>query len=113
MNTISGEYTPVESLLEQSRGGQVDEATKKDLALRKVCSDFESVLTSAFLKEGMKSAKELSKCDEDEEDSGSESYMDMAHEQIAEFIGSQGMMGIGKVLYESMKSRLDNAKQNH
>lgn len=81
---------------------------KKDMALKKSCQDFEGVLTSIIIKQGMKSAQEASFTTDsgDERDNGSKQYTDMANEQIGYFIGRNGMLGLGESLYKSLKSRM-------
>lgn len=105
MDGISGYSDDLLSLL----GGEKSGRSNREIELEKACNDFEAVLATTLLKEGMKTAKEIGKGgDGDEEDSGSSSYQEMAHEQIATYIGSQGMMGLGKMLYESLRHRLED-----
>ncbi len=106
MDEISALNVNVDELLNYGENLQSAKARQKDEALQKVCNDFETVLTSTFLKQGMKSARELGEVEGEEKDSGTENFKDMAYEQLADFIGQQGMMGLGKVLYQSMKEKL-------
>jgi len=80
--------------------GKVD---KKDMRLWDACNQFESIMTSMILKAGMASAKEMGKVEGEETDQGSETYQDIANEQMANFMGRQGLLGLGKLLYENVK----------
>lgn len=103
-------YNPVlgvNSLIDP--GKENGKAAAEDAKLKKVCNEFEAVLTSIILKEGLKSAQEMDGVDESE-DNGSKKYNEMAYEQIAYFIGKQGMMGLGNMIYHKVKEQLD--KQN-
>ena len=104
MDAISS-AAQMHELLNRSSVGSAEAApTPQQRELRRVCNDFEAVLTSKLLKEGMQSAKELG--GEQEEDSGCESFKEIANEQIAAFIGRQGMLGLGNMLYNATKDRL-------
>lgn len=86
---------------------------KKDMALKKSCQDFEGVLTSIIIKQGMKSAQEASFATDadDDRDNGSKQYIEMANEQIGYHIGRNGMLGLGESLYNSLKSRMQEIKK--
>ncbi len=71
--------------------------------LKKACKDFETTLTTMMLKEGMKSAKSMGN---DDMDSGSSTYMDMANEQMASFISQESSLGLADMLYSQVKKRL-------
>ncbi len=105
MDEISALNVNIDELLKYGENLHDAKAREKDAALQKVCNDFEAVLTSTFLKQGMKSAREMGEVEGEEKDSGTENFKDMAYEQMADFIGQQGMMGLGKVLYHAMKER--------
>tara|TARA_B110001469_G_scaffold68067_1_gene64883 strand:+ start:47 stop:385 length:339 start_codon:yes stop_codon:yes gene_type:complete len=74
----------------------------EDLELRKATTEFEAVLTSTILKEGMNSAMEMNS---EDRDNGSKTYMEIANEQMSLFVGRSGMIGIGDQLYRDIKLR--------
>ncbi len=98
----------LQELLKYSRTETADEKqmTPKQQALRRACNDFEAVLTTKLLKEGMETAKGLGGSDDEDTDKGAESFKEMANEQIATFIGRQGMLGLGKMLYNATKNQI-------
>lgn len=98
----------MQELLKYSRIQANDERqmTPKQLELRRACNDFEAVLTTKMLKEGMQTAKGLGGSEDEEGDSGSETFKELANEQIATFIGRQGMLGLGDMLYNATKNRI-------
>lgn len=77
-------------------------AEVQDKELREVCCEFEAVLTSQLLKEGMKSGQALGN---EEDDKGSEMFKEMAFEQIAYFVGRQGVLGIADHITESIRQK--------
>lgn len=85
------------------------------LKLRNACNDFEAVLTSTILKEGLNNAKEMGKVcgDDEEEDNAGSKYTEMANEQMAYFIGKQGILGVGDFLYNSLKDRIALEETNN
>ena len=86
--------------------GRQEKLGKEDQQLKDACNSFESLMTSMIMKEGMKSAQEMGKLDGDEErDQGSETYMEIASEQMADYMGKQGIMGLGELLYQSVKTK--------
>ncbi|OGV54719.1 MAG: hypothetical protein A2X49_09600 [Lentisphaerae bacterium GWF2_52_8] len=82
----------------------------EEMRLKKACRDFESVLTSIVLKEGLKSASEMGKGEAGDNDAGSETYKEIANEQMAYFVGQQGVLGIGEMLFNSLKTRMREFK---
>jgi len=78
----------------------------EDMELRNACSEFEAVLTSTILKEGMNAAQQMNA---DDRDNGSKTYMEMANEQMAMFVGRSGMIGIGDQMYRDIKMRENGA----
>ena len=99
----------LETLIERSKAEPSDRKTAEEKALRKACNEFEAVLTTKILKEGMKSAKELGGDDDEDHDKGSDSFREMAYEQIAGFIGRQGTLGLGDKLFNTLKKRLKDS----
>lgn len=74
--------------------------------LKETCREFEAVMVSLVLKEGLNGAQEMSASPSDEEDSGSKTFKQFAYEQMSYCIGKTGMLGLGDHLYESMKGKL-------
>jgi Rod binding domain-containing protein len=105
-------YDPVAGINSLKKFDGNHEAGKK-AELKAACQEFEAVLTSIILKEGMQSAKEMSKVDggANDEDKGSQMYIDMAHEQMAYYVGKNGMLGLGDTIYNSLESRMGKEVQ--
>ena len=101
INTDILSLQPKQNLQTNSNGNQRMEARQAEL--KKACKDFETTLTTMMLKEGMKSAKSMGN---EEMDSGSSTYMDMANEQMASFISQESSMGLADMLYAQVKTRL-------
>lgn len=81
---------------------KADEATK-DAKLREIGQEFEAHLVSQVMKQGLKSAQNL--FDDKEQDSGSRSYMDMANEQMAHYIGKHTNIGIADMMFNHLKEQ--------
>lgn len=80
---------------------------KEDAQLKQSCRDFESVMTSILLKEGLRAAQASSFAEgEDTRDNASKQYTEIANEQIGTFIGKTGLLGIGDYLYKSVKHQM-------
>jgi Rod binding domain-containing protein len=77
--------------------------------LKGACQEFEAVLTSIIMKEGLRSAQEAGKSisGDDDGDKGSQQYVEIANEQMAYFIGKRGMLGLGDSIYESVRNKMD------
>ncbi len=73
----------------------------KDAQLKQACNDFEAVMTSQIMKQGLKAAQAIN--DNEEKDKGSEAYKDMANDQIAHHIGKQGLLGLADMIYTETK----------
>jgi len=103
MDCISG-ATGLEGLL----GKDAKETDPQKLKLKQTCREFEAVMVSIVLKEGLSNAKEMGKVQgsDEEEDSGSKTFKEMAYEQMSYYIGKSGMLGLGDRLYDSMKDRV-------
>ena len=80
----------------------------EDMELKKCCTEFEAVLTSTILKEGMNSAMEMNG---DDRDNGSKTYMEIANEQMSLFVGRSGMIGLGDQLYNDIQMRRNGGMQ--
>ncbi|MDD3119231.1 MAG: hypothetical protein PHQ27_08640 [Victivallales bacterium] len=104
MEAISSSAAMQELLHRAAAGSDATAMTPQQQELRRACNEFEAVLTAKMLKEGMQSAKELG--GDEEEDSGCAGFKDMAYDQLASFIGRQGMLGLGEMLYNATKDRL-------
>ena len=72
-----------------------------DAQLKKIALDFEATLTSAILKEGLKSADSIN----DNEDKGSETFKNFAYEQMANYVGRQGILGIADSIVNSINGK--------
>lgn len=103
-------YSPLNGINSLLNPGQDSgKAAADDAKLKHVCNEFEAVLTSIILKEGLKSAQEMGESPDSEGlDNGSKKYNEMAYEQIAYFIGKQGMMGLGNMIYEKVKEQVNS-----
>ncbi|OGV34239.1 MAG: hypothetical protein A2020_04445 [Lentisphaerae bacterium GWF2_45_14] len=110
MNPIDvSSYGPALGINSLITPGKEDKAGAADAKLKSACNDFEAVLTSIILKEGLKNAQEMGDSPGGEgEDSGSKKYNEMAYEQIAYFIGRQGTMGLGQMIYEKVKEQVSS-----
>ena len=94
---------------------QLYESDPQHKKLKETCREFEAVMVSLVLKEGLNGAKEMSATPDDEEDSGTKSFKQFAYEQMSYCIGKSGMLGLGDHLYESMKDKIvaaGNKKQD-
>ncbi len=69
-----------------------------DPRLKEACKEFEGILLSMILKEGMKSAWR----DESEAGVGSENMRDFAMEQAARALGRQGAFGLAESMLAQM-----------
>lgn len=85
----------------------------KRLKLKQACSEFEAVMFSLVMKEGLKGAEELGKVpgSETDEDSGTKTFKEMAYEQMFYHVGKTGMLGLGKMLYDSLKDRVQETEK--
>ena len=70
--------------------------------IRDLAVEFEAVLVSAMLKEGLKSASQTGL---DGEESGGSTYMEVTCEQLAHFIGRQGLLGIADQIVDSLQQQ--------
>jgi Rod binding domain-containing protein len=93
---------PAPGAFSQSAGGVSPD--KRDGQLKNACNEFESVMVSLFMKEGLNSAKKMGGDDEGK-DNGCEAMKDFAMEQMTRFAAKQGAFGIGKMIYEKLKNR--------
>lgn len=80
-----------------------EKLSKDELQLKDACYSFEGVLSATILKEGLRAADEMGKSEGEEEDGGSGAYKDLANEQIANFVGNQGLLGIGELIFEKIR----------
>lgn len=95
----------MDALLERSKVSE-KKPSPNEVALKKACNDFETVLTTQILKSGMKNAEGIGGKEEEDGDKGSESFREIAYEQLAGFIGKQGTLGLGNMLFNTLKTRL-------
>ena len=82
----------------------------KELKLKHTCQEFEAVLTASILKEGLKSAQEISKGDGGEESNSANAYKDIANETMANFVGREGMLGLGDQLFMAIQQKAKAVK---
>jgi peptidoglycan hydrolase FlgJ len=71
-------------------------------SLREAAKGFESIMITTVMKQGMKTAREIS----EEEGESSNQYMDMAYDQLAQYMGDTMNVGLADMLYENLKNRL-------
>ena len=105
MNNIGAINT---AMIHQFEGVKKSEKalSPKELELKRTCQEFEAVLTASILKEGLRSAQELSKGDgSDESSSSANAYKDMANETMANFVGREGMLGLGDQLFKAIQQK--------
>jgi Rod binding domain-containing protein len=107
-------YDPAAGINSLKKFENNSESVKKE-QLKEACQEFEAVLTGIILKEGMQSAQEMSKVEgSSDEDRGSQMYKDMAYEQMAYYVGKNGMLGLGETIYNSLEGRMtDNVQQQN
>jgi Rod binding domain-containing protein len=86
-----------------NQAAENEKLTPKQMELKNTCNEFEAVLTSLIMKEGMQSAQNMA---ENDMDNGSKTFMQMANEQMAYYTGKAGMLGFGDILYENVKHRI-------
>ena len=80
----------------------VADPARSDEKIREIAVEFEAVLVSAMLKEGLKSASQTGL---DGEESGGSTYMEVTCEQLAHFIGRQGLLGIADQIVDSLQQQ--------
>jgi Rod binding domain-containing protein len=80
--------------------------TKADDELRRVSKEFEAIMVSSIMKQGFKTAREIS---EDGGQDSSSKFMDMAYDQLADFMGRNAGMGLSDLIYQSLKQKGGNA----
>lgn len=85
----------------QNLSSVASEANISEQNLRKISREFEAALTSALLKEQLKSAFSM---DIDSQVSGGDTYTNFASEQIAHYLGQQQMLGISEIIQEKLKN---------
>ncbi len=75
--------------------------------LYETAREFEAVFTATMLKQGLKSASQMS-----DKDSGNSSYMDFAYDQLGNYLGRQGILGIADSIYKQMIEFDQGERQN-
>ena len=99
LNSITGWLKPNSEPIEKYR-----EMQKADQDLRRASKEFEGIFAKMMIKQGFKTARNLN--DEEDGDHGSEQFMDMAYDQMADHIANNVGLGLGDVIYESSKQKL-------
>ncbi|NQZ58273.1 MAG: hypothetical protein HRT88_12510 [Lentisphaeraceae bacterium] len=74
----------------------------RDKELREVSQQFEAIMVSQIMKQGFKTARDISK----DENDPSNAFMDMAYDQLAQFMGNNSSMGLADTIFESLKQQL-------
>ena len=82
------------------------EPRDESAGVRRVASEFEAVFTAAMFKEGLKSAMKTGMDGE----GGSSAYVEMTCDQLAQFIGRQGVLGIAEELTKHLTTQQGNAE---
>jgi Rod binding domain-containing protein len=108
--------SPIATLATYQQQPQTENVSNdpEKVKLKSACQEFEAVMTSLIMKEGLKSAQEMGKMtdgSDDDSDKGSSMYKEIANEQMAHFIGKQGLMGIADLLYNQVAPKLDAIKK--
>lgn len=78
------------------------ERVMKENELMEAAEGFETMLVTNMVKQGFKAAREIS----DSEDEGSNQYMDMAYDQLAQHMGETMNLGLAEMIYNNMKDRV-------
>ena len=78
------------------------QAETQEKILKNKTKEFESLMIAQIMKQGLKTARKIS----ESEDEPSNSYMDMAYDQLAEHIGKNSSFGLDQSIYESLKNKL-------
>jgi len=93
---------------ETGKSAASGEMTPNQKKLKNACMEFEAVMVSMIMKEGLKGSEEMGKVSgsEEEADSGTRTFKEMAQEQMAYHVGKTGVLGIGELLYQKVKDRL-------
>jgi Rod binding domain-containing protein len=111
MSTVNSNITPVDSATAAPRRGvprleqpkPVDEGAAKLLKLRKATNDFEAIFIAKLLKPLAKSASTISS---EGSQLGGNVMLEVATEKMAESLAGKGGLGLGDLLFESLKYRL-------
>ena len=82
---------------------EYQKTAEEDRKLMHVSREFESIMITSIMKQGLKTAREIS--GDGEQDSSSK-YMDMAYEQLSEHMGRNSGMGLADVIYKSLKNKI-------
>lgn len=105
-------YDPTAGINSLKKFDHSNNESAKKAKLKAACQEFEAVLTSIILKEGMQTAKKMGEEEgSPDRDNGGQMYMDMAHEQMAYYVGKNGMLGLGETIYNSLESRMGEKTQ--
>lgn len=86
---------------------QPDERNQPNEQIEHVAKEFEAVFTAAMIKESLKNAMKTGLGDE--ESQASSSYIDMTCQQLADFLGRQGLMGIADHITETLATKQNGA----
>jgi Rod binding domain-containing protein len=84
------------------------DADMRKEAVHELAREFEAILVSTLLKESLKNA---SKIEDDEDESGGNTYMEMAYDQIAHHVGRQGILGLADQITGAKGTHDDSGKE--
>jgi Rod binding domain-containing protein len=87
----------------KSTVNEYSEKVREDSELRRASEEFETIMVSTIMKQGFKTAREISAGSE--EDSSSK-FMDMAYDQLADYMGRNAGLGLSDLIYNSLKQRM-------
>lgn len=105
---LTGTADKLSASSETGKSAAPREMTPNQKKLKNACMEFEAVMVSMIMKEGLKGSEEMGKVSgsEEEADSGTRTFKEMAQEQMAYHVGKTGVLGIGELLYQKVKDRL-------
>ena len=90
-------FQPQESTLDIYK-----ERMAKEKELMDAAQGFETILITNMVKQGFKTAREIS----DSEGEASNKYMDMAYDQLAKHMGENMNLGLAEMIFNDMKGRV-------
>ncbi len=79
------------------------EMADKDKQLRQASKEFEGIFAKMMIKEGFKSAENLS--DDEDGDHGSEQYSEMAYDHLSTHIAQNVGLGLSEVIYQTLRQK--------
>jgi Rod binding domain-containing protein len=95
--------TAVRGLTAHAQAAAPPGGPQTDADLRRVCTEFESLLTAQLLKRAISSAHKAWGGDEGAGSGTSAQYLDMVSSQLARYVGNAGLLGVADDLYAQLK----------